>query len=133
MKLDNASTQTDYQVASNLASQAEEYSSECNSLIELISELDIQRSWFTAQQQESTCKYPIEQIVPLFLYKHARELSVNELIDELITRSETSRFGLHRAPSQQLLSCIWRRELDHSDRSAIQNAALCIRVIYDSD
>ena len=135
MKPDTTSTQTGRSPVLNLAAQAEDLSSDCKSLIEITAELDIQRDWFTdrALDHASARQYPVETLVPLFLFQHARELSTTELTDWLIARGETSRFNLPRAPSPQLLSRVWQHEFSHTDRAVIRRAALHLRFIHDSD
>jgi hypothetical protein len=133
MKVDISSVQTDREAVSNIADQAAEHSQECDTLSDLVSKIDIRRDWFTSPAQSASHEYPLESLAALFLYKHARGLSSSELIDHLITHGETAEFDLPRAPSQQLLSHVWRRRFDQSDRSLIRTAALHVRFAHDFD
>lgn len=133
MKSDISSVQINSEAASKIAEQAAERSEECDTLSSLVSALDIQRDWFTDPAQSASREYPLESLVALFLYKHARGLSSNELIDHLITQDETAEFDLPRAPSQQLLSRVWRQRFNQSDRSVIRTAALHVRFAHDFD
>lgn len=133
MKLDISSVQIDDDVVSKIANQAAEHSSDCDTLSGLVSELDIRRDWFTEPAQSASREYPLESLVALFLYKHARGLSSYELINHLIKHGETAQFDLPRAPSQQLLSRVWRRRFNQSDRSVIRTAALHVRFAHDFD
>lgn len=133
MKANISSVQTDREAVSKIADQAAEYSQECDTLSGLVSEIDIRRDRLTKPAQNASHEYPLESLVSLFLYKHARGLSSSELTDYLITNGKTARFDLPRAPSQQLLSHVWRRRFSQSDRSVIRTAALHIRFAHDFD
>jgi hypothetical protein len=133
MKVDINSVQTDRETVSKIAEQAVKHSQECDTLCDLVSRLDIQRDWFSDAGQTNASKFPLESLVALFLYKHARGISSTELIDYLIKHGETAQFDLPRAPSQQVLSYVWRRRFNQSDRSVIRTAALHIRFAHDFD
>ncbi|MFC7195346.1 hypothetical protein ACFQL4_13025 [Halosimplex aquaticum] len=131
MKPQTNSPRTPTEVVSSIADQAENLSPNHGDLVDLVAEINIHSEWFTDSFQQERRSYALDSLVSVFLYQYAQGMSAHELVDHIIKNSLTSQLDLPRAPSQALLSQVWRNQFTQTERSVIRTAALHVKLAHD--
>jgi len=121
-------------VAEALVTHAEAVCDHVDHLWRVVGNLSVPTHLLTDTREEAKVKYNTGQMARCFLYAEIRELSHNELADQLENRPALCKqFEFDDPPTQQTISDIWNAFSDGTRRILTESATAIAHVAHEKD
>lgn len=112
--------------------QVRELTHNHDTLIGLVTNLELTKAWIPDTTAFQRSRYDPETLIREFLYKFARGFSTAELAYHLADNSGAYGLAPGETPTQRMLSYYWKNVFSVKECSRIRKAALHIRFIHET-